>query len=116
MYEEISLSFLSLIISVMALIFTGLQYLLANRKRKDALFELRYKYYESVSHMWVSTCDNSNPIITDPVSLAPIAHKGLLLFGKDIQKHILSLEGKKADNPFFPDLWFDKPFYKYLKL
>lgn len=112
---ELYLTVVTTIVGILGVFFTWIQIHLAKLKRKDDLFNLRYEFYESTSQMWISTCNLEIPEL-DIVDLIPIAEKASFLFGKDISKHILSLENKRAGNPFFPDEDFSKPFFKYLKL
>lgn len=114
-YSEL-LSIVSIFLSSIAFIFTVLNYILARQRRRDALFEVRFKFYQQVAELWVSTCKNGDPGLTDITTLLPLSQKGLFLFGKDIEQHILSMEGKRASQPFFPDEKFDKPFRRYLRL
>ncbi len=49
--------------------------------------------------------------------VVPIAEEARLLFGADIARHILSLEGKEhSGSPDFPNEDFTKPFERYLQL
>jgi hypothetical protein len=49
--------------------------------------------------------------------VVPIAEEARLLFGEDIERHILSLEGKEhSGSPFFPNQDFTSPFENYLRL
>lgn len=113
--EEIYFAIVTAIVGTLGIIFTVLQFKLSKKKRKDDLFNLRYKFYNDVSKIWISTSnlENSPLNITD---LIPIAEKAEFLFGKEIYKHILSLENKRATHDLFPDDNFSKPFRKYLKL
>ena len=113
--EEIYLTIVTTIIAVFGLLFTWFQFVLAKKKRKDDLFNLRYEFYKNISKIWVSTCNPETPPL-DIIDLIPLAEKASFLFGKDISAHIISLENKTSTNPFFPDGDFSKPFVKYLKL
>lgn len=113
--EEIYLLIITIIVAVIGLLFTILQFNLAKKKRKDDLFNLRYEFYNNVSKIWIATSNQSNPPLnnTDLISITQKAH---FLFGEDIAKHLLSLENKRATHDLFPDDDFNAPFSKYLTL
>ncbi|WP_264529314.1 hypothetical protein [Flavobacterium sp. N502540] len=113
--QEIYLTIVTTFVAIFGLLFTWLQFILAKKKRKDDLFNLRYEFYKDISNIWTSTCNPEMPPL-DIVDLIPLAEKGNFLFGKDISSYIISLENKTANRPFFPDEDFTKPFVKYLKL
>jgi hypothetical protein len=115
MKNEIYLTIITTIVAVLGIIFTVLQFILARKKRKDDLFNLRYDFYRQVSKIWLDTYDGRNPPL-DTVDLIPISEKAEFLFGREITNHILSLVDKNASNEFFPDDDFSNPFRKYLKL
>ena len=85
------------------------------RKRKDDLFDKRFDFYKKFEKYRISTYLEINAA-PDIIDLIPIASEARFLFGKDIERHVLSLEGKRSTNPMFADEDFSKPFYKYLKL
>lgn len=113
--EAIYLTVVTSVVAILGSLFTGLQFKLARKKRKDDLFNLRYEFYRNLSRIWIATNNRENPElgITD---LIPIAEKANFLFGKEISKHVLSLEDKRASHDLFPDDDFSKPFERYLKL
>ncbi len=113
--EEIYFAIVTAIVGTLGIIFTWLQFRLARKKRKDDLFNLRYEFYRSVSNIWISTYDEGNAPL-DITDLIPLSEKAEFLFGKEISKHILSLENKRAMHSLFPDDDFSNPFRKYLKL
>lgn len=113
--EETYLVIVTTNVAVLGLLFTVLQFKLAQKKRKDDLFSLRYDFYKKVSNLWLATNNLQNPPL-DITDLIPISEKAEFLFGKEISRHILSLANKRATNDLFPDNDFSKPFYKYLKL
>jgi len=113
--EEVYLAIVTTIVAVLGLVFTGLQFWIARKKRKDDLFNLRYEFYWNVSKLWLKTSNRENPEL-DIADLIPIAEKANFLFGKEISKHVLSLEDKRASNDLFPDDDFSRPFERYLKL
>ncbi|GGW81488.1 hypothetical protein [Salegentibacter mishustinae] len=112
MYWELTFSILAFIISCFSLFISIIHF---RRKRKDDLFKLRFEFYKKISNAWTSTYNKNNSEF-DIVDLTPVAEEAEFLFGKDIQKHILSLENKRAKHDLFPDDNFSEPFRKYLKL
>ncbi len=113
--EEVYFAIITAIVGTLGIIFTCLQFILARNKRKDDLFNLRYEFYRSVSNIWIASYDKGNAPL-DITDLMPISEKAEFLFGKEVSKHILSLENKRATHDLFPDDDFSKPFRKYLKL
>jgi hypothetical protein len=109
---ELTISILAFGISCFSLFISVVHF---KRKRRDDLFKLRFEFYKKISNAWISTFHTDIPEF-DIVDLIPIAEEAEFLFGKDIQKHILSLENKRAKHDLFPDDNFSEPFRKYLKL
>ena len=109
---ELTLSLSAFCISCFSLFISIVHF---KKKRKDDLFKLRFDFYKRVSSAWTSTFDRNNPEF-DIVDLIPISEEAEFLFGKDIRKHILSLENKRAKHDLFPDENFSAPFHKYLRL
>lgn len=90
-------------------------YRLARRRRKDDLFDRRYTFYKGVRDWWLRTAEPDEPPVTVE-DVAPLADEAALLFGDDIARHIMSLEGKAhSGSPFFPNDDFTRPFLKYLR-
>lgn len=111
--ESVVVSYIALVVAAFSLLVSVFQFVLAMRKRKDDLFIMRYNFYQKLSKKWLETYDASDLEQTD---LIPYVEESYFLFGKDISKHIMSLEHKNACNPFFVESEFSKPFDKYLKL
>ena len=101
------------IIGIVTIITAFLQIYYTAKKRKDDLFDKRFDFYKRLERYWLSTNSNGPPDITD---LFPIASEARFLFGKDIERHILSLAGKGSSNSMFAEDDFTKPFHKYLTL
>lgn len=88
----------------------------ARIKRKNELFDRRYKFYKMVEKWWLSTGDAERPPI-DFEDLVPWAIEADFIFGEDIYKHILSLENRTHSGAIsFPNDDFSEPFRKYLSL
>jgi hypothetical protein len=107
-------------IAIAGIVLGILNYLHAQRKRKDDLFDRRYEFYKKVRDWWLTTGTGAppdqNPFI-DPEELIPIAEEARFLFGDDIAQHILSLdESGHSGSSFFPNSDFIEPFEKYLRL
>lgn len=112
-FIEILAACLAPIIAVVTVIAAIFQMYYTAKKRKDDLFDKRFDFYKRIERYWISTGSNGPP---DIINLLTIASEARFLFGKDIEKHILSLEGKASTNPLFADDYFSKPFHKYLTL
>lgn len=107
-------------IAIAGIVIGALNYVHARRKRKDDLFDRRYEFYKRVRDWWLKTGTGAPPGSDPTVALedvVPIAEEARLLFGEEIARHILSLEGKgHSGSPFFPNHDFTGPFEKYLRL
>ncbi len=107
-------------IAVAGIVIAVLNYLHARRKRKDDLFDRRYRFYRRVRAWWLTTGTGAAPgevPFVDLEDVIPIAEEARLLFGKDIERHILNLVGPgHSGSPFFPNSEFTKPFDKYLRV
>jgi len=94
-------------------------YKLALRKRKDDLFDRRYKFLKEFEKFWKTTGSESDGA-TRPFlewhEIEPWAQEAYFLFGNDIAKHLRSYEGKSFDGilNWVPDSELAKPFNKYL--
>ena len=85
-------------------------------KRQNELFDKRFEFYKKSCDAWLAT-GNPDAQSPDVEDLIPISEEAKFLFGDDIALHILSLEGKSHNgSPFFPNIDFSEPFYKYLRL
>lgn len=115
----LSAAALTPIVAIAGLLIGTLNYRLSVRKRKDELFDRRYAFYQRARRLWLASGDGAAPEVDPELhfeDLVPMAEEASLLFGEDISKHILSLEGKgHRGSPFFPDADFTKPFEKHLK-
>lgn len=93
---------------------------LLKRKRKDELFDRRFRFYKDFEKLWKSTGEEllgKAHISLEWDDLAPWVQEAYFLFGKDIANHIKSYEGKSYNSPltWVPDSDFAKPFHQYLK-
>jgi hypothetical protein len=106
-------------VAIAGITLATLNYLHSRRRRKDELFDRRHAFYLRVRKMWLSTGTGAPPGEDPEVyleDLIPIAEEARLLFGDDIEKHILSLAGSgHTGSPFFPNGDFTEPFEKYLR-
>jgi hypothetical protein len=107
-------------IAIAGIVIGALNYLHARRKRQDDLIDRRYEFYKRVRDWWLTTGTGAAPE-SDPIvrleDVVPIAEEARLLFGKDVEQQILSLEGKgHSGSPFFPNQDFTKPFERCLRL
>ncbi|AZA91775.1 Uncharacterised protein [Chryseobacterium nakagawai] len=94
-------------------------YRLAKRKRRDELFDRRYKFLLEFEKLWKTTGDpqkGATRMCLEWDDIAPFAQKAYYLFGEDIAEHLKSYEGKSFDQnfPWVPDQNLAKPFAKYL--
>ena len=115
-WVNITSALLAPTIAIVALFLGVLNYRLSARRRRDDLFDRRYRFYQQVRDAWLSTADPSTrpPDIEDWI---PIAEEASFLFGSDIADHLVSLDGRKhSGSPFFPNDNFVEPFRKYLTL
>ncbi len=105
-------------------------YRLAQRKRKDELFDRRYEFYKKLENFWFATAETSQdpnhphfgPAFLDLDEFERIeiiegwVHRARFLFGEDIETHIRSLANKEYQGiDRMPDEGFSKPFDRYLK-
>lgn len=105
------------IIALCVAIITFGNYRLAKRKRKDDLFDRRYKFYKAVERAWRNT-GSGEPNIQpwwDWDDIEPWAHEAGFLFGPDISNHLRSYTDKGFEGiSWLPDPDFAAPFEKYL--
>ncbi len=111
----ISAALLTPTIAIAGTVIAFLQWKTNHLKRKNELFDRRYDFYQKLREWWLATAMPEFEF--DIQDLIPLAEEAGFLFGDDISKHILSLEGKShSGSPFFPNDDFSSPFRKYLKL
>lgn len=102
-------------------IFLGIKnYCLAIRKRKDDLFDRRYKFLKDFEKLWKTAgmeSEGATRMCLEWDDIEPWAQEAYFLFGKDIARHLRSYEGKTYDQsfPWVPDSELAKPFNKYLR-
>ena len=101
-------------------IFIGIKnYKLALRKRKDDLFDRRYKFLKDFEKLWKTTgleSEGATRMNLDWDDIEPWAQEAYYLFGKDIAEHLRSYTGKSFDQKlsWVPDSELARPFNKYL--
>lgn len=96
-----------------------LNYTLQKRKRKDELFDRRYKFLKDFESLWKTTGDErkgATRMCLEWDDIEPFAQEAYYLFGKDIAEHLRTYEGKSFDQNFnwVPDYELAKPFNRYL--
>lgn len=110
---------ISTTIAASVALLTFANYKLAKRRRKDELFDRRYKLYQEVRALWLATGGDTpeeHQIDLDVDCIMPVAEEAGFLFGDDVVKHIYSLSGKRHRGRLgFPEDDFIEPFKKYLK-
>jgi len=94
-------------------------YKLALRKRKDDLFDKRYKFLKDFEKLWKTTgheSEGATRMNLEWDDIEPWAQEAYFLFGKEIAEHLKSYEGKSYDRQLIwvPDSKLAKPFEKYL--
>lgn len=101
-------------------IFLGVKnYRLGLRRRKDDLFDRRYKFLKDFEELWKTTgleSEGATRMCLEWDDIEPWAQEAYFLFDKDIVQHIKSYEGKSYDRsfPWVPDSKLAKPFHRYL--
>ena len=117
---NISAAFLTPTVAVIGIFLGVKNYRLAIRKRKDDLFDRRYKFLKDFEDLWKTTgleSEGATRMCLEWDDIEPWAQEAYFLFGKDIVKHIRSYEGKSYDRafPWVPDSELAKPFLEYLR-
>ncbi len=115
--------FSALLTPVVALvgIYIGVaNYLLQKRKRKDELFDRRYKFLKKFDALYKQTGPENRGAKSPCLEwddIEPYAQEAEYLFGRDIADHLRSYEGKSHDQNFnwIVDSDLAKPFGKYLR-
>ncbi|QIH33453.1 hypothetical protein [Sphingobacterium sp. DR205] len=107
------------IVAIFGILYTKKNFDLSRRKRKDELFDRRYKFLKDFEKLWKSTGSESKGATRMSLEwdeIEPFAQEAYFLFGKDIADHIRSYQGKSFDQnlPWVPDSELAKPFHKYL--
>lgn len=107
------------IVAIVGIFIGVMNYLLALRRRKDELFDRRYKFLKDFEELWKTTGSESEgasrPFL-EWDDIEPWAQEAYFLFGKEIVEHVKSYEGKANDRTLLwvPDAVLAKPFEKYL--
>ncbi|RNA61483.1 hypothetical protein D1631_05820 [Chryseobacterium nematophagum] len=106
-------------VAVIGIYIGVLNYKLQIRKRKDDLFDRRYKFLKEFESFWKTTgAENKGAKIhsLEWDDVEPFAQEAYYLFGKEIADHLRSYVGKSFDQDFkwVPDYELAKPFNKYL--
>jgi hypothetical protein len=107
------------IVAVIGIVSGVKNYKLAIRKRKDDLFDRRYKFLKDFERLWKTTgleSDGATRMCLDWDDIEPFAQEAYFLFGTEIVRHLKSYEGKSYDRlfPWVPDSELARPFNKYL--
>lgn len=115
---KLSSACLTPIIAIAAVGISVSNYRLAVKKRKDELFDRRYKFYKEFEDFWKTTgkeSEGATRMEMDWDDLLAFEQESHFLFGPEIAKHIRSYKGKSFDGiRWVPDLELAKPFRKYL--
>jgi hypothetical protein len=106
-------------VAIIGIIIGVKTYKLAVRKRKDDLFDRRYKFLKDFEQLWKTTgleSEGATRMCLEWDDIESFAQEAYFLFGNDIVKHLRSYEGKSFDRtfPWIPDSELAKPFNKYL--
>lgn len=107
------------IVAIIGSIIAIKNYQLSSRKRKDDLFDRRYKFLKDFERLWKTTGPEHLGAKLPSLEwddIEPFAQEAYFLFGKDIAEHLRSYKGKSFDQtlPWVPDSELAKPFAKYL--
>lgn len=94
-------------------------YQLSLRKRKDELFDRRYKFLKDFERLWKTSGPEhlgAKLPYLEWDDIEPFAQEAYFLFGNDIAEHLRSYAGKSLDQklPWVPDSELAKPFARYL--
>ena len=115
--------FFAAITALLAIVTIGVNvvnYRLAVKRRKDDLFDRRYKFYKSFDKFWRSTgseAEGASQMIVEPDDIEAWEIEASFLFGEDIAKHIRSYQGRSFKGQrWVPDADLAKPFRRYLNL
>lgn len=116
---SISSALLTPIVAIIGIFIGILNYKLQIRKRKDELFDRRYKFLKEFEALWKTTGPENKGatrMYLEWDDIEPYAQEAYYLFGSDIADHLRSYEGKSFDQNFnwVPDTELAKPFNKYL--
>jgi hypothetical protein len=116
---EVLAAALTPVVAIIGIILGLKTYKLGIRKRKDDLFDRRYKFLKDFEKLWKTTGSESRGatrMCLEWDDIEAYAQEAHFLFGKDIAEHLRSYEGKSYDQvfPWVPDSYLAKPFNKYL--
>jgi hypothetical protein len=105
--------------ALLASYFAWLNLELNRQKRRDELWERRYKFYKELEEWWLSTGDGaseSGPRSPDSLAKIQFAERSEFLFGPEIQEHIISLDERgHMGPPSAVSTEFKAPFFHYLR-
>lgn len=107
------------IVALIGIVIGVKNYTLAVRKRKDDLFDRRYKFLKDFELLWKTTgreSDGATRMCLEWDDIEPFAQEAYFLFGSEIVQHLKSYDGRSYDQsfPWIPDSELAKPFNKYL--
>lgn len=114
-WTQILSAFLTPTIAVIAVYIAWQQWRTAESKRKQDLFDRRYKFYTSMWNVYSSSIVNLNVRKLDKEDLLESVHEAEFLFGVDIVKHIFEIPERQKSGIQDYD-WFKEPFKKYMQL
>lgn len=102
-------------IAIVVAFIAYLQWRTAEEKRKQDLFDKRYKFYKLLWKHFCAYIENPNIRPLDIEDLLDFTHEAEFLFGNDIVDHMFLMPEKQAEGCVNYD-WFSKPFKKYMSL
>ena len=104
--------------ALIAAIVGVLNFRLNAQKRRDDLFDRRYKFYQKLTEVVLSPEFNGSVGGGEVIShhLRLNQWEARFLFGEDIAKHLIQVSRKYDAGDDFTREQFDRPFLKYMKL
>lgn len=115
LWPEILSALLTPTIAIIAVYIAWQQWRTAEGKRKQDLFDKRYKFYTSIWETYSSSIIIPNAQPLEKTDFLDSTHEAELLFGKDIVEHIFKIPDQQKKSVLDYD-WFIKPFKKYMQL
>lgn len=117
---NVSSALLTPIVAIAGICIGIANYSLQKRKRKDELFDRRYKFLKEFDALYKTTGQEDRGAKRPYLEwddIEPYAQEAEYLFGKDIANHLRKFEGKCHDQNFnwIVDSDLSKPFAKYLR-
>ena len=107
-------------IAIAGILIAGANLWLAYRRRKDDLFDRRYKFFLNARNAWgnaIKSHSNSGQTTPDWEARVILASEAKFLFGPEIVEHILEYrQPSHEDNHLIANDDFVLPFEPYLSL